>query len=360
MAVGVFRIDPNQGTEKHSSGTGGFALFGESSLPIVRDLNSREGWEFYGLDAQTMAGVHIIPFRVREGDDASCLNLNRAQTPTVLGVRPEEMLERGAFTFAAVAKGFSISDGWNLLKAKLPVDEVPAVADQASIQWALGKKIGDTLTYLDERGRTFKVRLVGALANSVLQGSLILSEDNFVDHFPSQSGYRMFLIDAPSSSLTQISAALSRSLIDVGLELTPSKQRLAEFNAVQNTYLSTFQVLGGLGLLLGSVGLGVVVLRNVRARRGELAVLVAIGFRPRLLSWLVLSEHLALLLLGLVVGLLAALVAVLPVLVSPGNQIPYASLALTLGGVFASGALGTWLATLFALRGRLLEALQNN
>ena len=33
---------------------------------------------------------------------------------------------------------------------------------------------------------------------------------------------------------------------------------------------------GGLGLLLGSVGLGVVVLRNVLERRGELALLLAV------------------------------------------------------------------------------------
>jgi ABC-type antimicrobial peptide transport system permease subunit len=259
-----------------------------------------------------------------------------------------------------VGKGFAISDGWNLLKSKLPDGEIPGLADQASIEWSLGKKIGDTLTYLDEHGRTFRVRLVGALANSILQGSLILSEDDFVARFPSQSGYRMFLIDAPSTNLTHVSTVLSRLLRDVGLELIPSKQRLAEFNAVQNTYLSTFQVLGGLGLLLGSVGLGIVVLRNVTARRGELAVLLAIGYRPRLLNWLVLSEHLALLLSGLVVGVLAAMVAVLPALVSPGNQIPYGSLTLTLGGVFVSGALGTWLATLFALRGRIIGALQNN
>ena len=61
------------------------------------------------------------------------------------------------------------------------------------------------------------------------------------------------------------------------MEVTPAVRRLAAFNAVQNTYLSTFQVLGGLGLLLGSVGLGVVVLRNVLERRGELALLLAVG-----------------------------------------------------------------------------------
>jgi len=44
---------------------------------------------------------------------------------------------------------------------------------------------------------------------------------------------------------------------------------------VQNTYLNTFQVLGALGLLLGSAGLGVVVLRNVLERRAELAAMLA-------------------------------------------------------------------------------------
>ena len=55
---------------------------------------------------------------------------------------------------------------------------------------------------------------------------------------------------------------VSRALRDRGLELTPAVDRLNAFNAVQNTYLDTFEVLGGLGLLLGSVGLGVVVLRS--------------------------------------------------------------------------------------------------
>ena len=86
------------------------------------------------------------------------------------------------------------------------------------------------------------------------------------------------------------------------MELTPAAQRLNEFNAVQNTYLGTFQILGGLGLLLGSAGLGVVVLRNVLERRGELGLLVAVGFRRRLLHRLVLSEHGALLGAGLVLA----------------------------------------------------------
>jgi ABC-type antimicrobial peptide transport system permease subunit len=236
---------------------------------------------------------------------------------------------------------------------------VPAIGDEASIVWAMGKKVGDTLEYTDERGRTFKVRLVGAVANSILQGNLVIAEDEFIARFPSESGYRMFLIDAPSKNVNVISETLSRALRDTGLELTPTTQRLAAFNAVQNTYLSTFQILGGLGLLLGSVGLGVVVMRNVLERRGELALLLAVGFRRRALKWLVVSEHGVLLVIGLAVGIVAAGVAVLPALLSPGAGVPYVSLALTLAAVLISGAVWTWLATALALRGRLLDALRN-
>jgi putative ABC transport system permease protein len=165
----------------------------------------------------------------------------------------------------------------------------------------------------------------------------------------------LFLIDAPDAAKT--SAILTRALQDYGLELTPATQRLDAFNAVQNTYLNTFQILGGLGLLLGSVGLGVVVLRNVLERRGESAVLLAVGFKPEVLRWLVLSEHGALLCLGLLLGVASSLIALLPVLSSA--QIAWGALLVTLGLVFLSGILWTWAATRVALRGNLLDSLKN-
>ena len=58
-------------------------------------------------------------------------------------------------------------------------------------------------------------------------------------------------------------------------------------------------------------------------------------------------------------SMVAAAVSVLPALLSPGTHLPYISLALTLGGVLINGGLWTWLATRYALRGNLLEALRN-
>jgi hypothetical protein len=97
VAVDSFRHEPMQDWQRRDSGTGGFALIGESATPIYEDLNSPEGREAYGLDDRTMADVHVVPIRVREGDDASCLNLNRALQPRLLGVKPAELARLGAF-----------------------------------------------------------------------------------------------------------------------------------------------------------------------------------------------------------------------------------------------------------------------
>ncbi|HEX5220237.1 MAG TPA: FtsX-like permease family protein [Verrucomicrobiae bacterium] len=354
VSIGVFRLDANRDATKKTSGTGGFAFIGETTMPVVQDLNSESGREFFALNAQDLNGVSFVPFRVREGDEASCLNLNAAQRPRLVGVRPE--LLDGRFSFA---KG----EGWLALKSEIGNQkseiEIPAIGDANSIQWAMKKKVGDTIDYVDERGQPFKVRIVGAVANSILQGQLIIDEAEFVKRFPGESGYRTFLIDAPSNTLSRVSATLSRAMEDVGLELTPAAQRLAQFNAVQNTYLGTFQVLGGLGLLLGSVGLGIVVLRNVLERRGELALLMAVGFRKPQVQQLLLMENGALLVAGLALGVIAATVAVLPALLSPGAQLPMVSLALTLSAVLINGACWTWAATRLALRGDLLVALRN-
>jgi ABC-type antimicrobial peptide transport system permease subunit len=356
VAVGVFRLDVNQNALKRSSGTGGFALIGKSTLPIVHDLNTAEGRAAFALDSGTLKNVRFVPFRVHDGDEASCLNLDRPQRPRLLGVKPE--LLGGRFTFSS--RRGNEPDGWKLLKpGSSGGTEVPAIADANSLEWALHKKVGDTLDYTDEQGRTFKLRLVGAVANSILQGSLIIDEGEFVKRFPGESGYRMFLIEAPSNQVTQVSKQLSRALQDVGLELTSSVLRLNTFNAVQNTYLNTFEVLGGLGLLLGSAGLATVVLRNMLERRGELGLLTAVGFTRGALQKMTLIEHGFLLLAGLGLGALCALVAVLPALVTPGRSLPYASLAITLFAVLANGLLWTWLSTTTALRGNLLRALRN-
>ncbi len=393
IAVGANRHNPKAGAQRRDSGTGGFTLFGESAISILHDLNSQSGRQSMGLDTDVLQGVQIVQLRVHDGDDASCLNLNRTQMPQLLGLQPEQLQKRGSFTFTKTIETQDTrlktqdprpESGWDLLSENLGENVVPAVGDYATIYWALGKSVGDELDYIDEKGRRFRLLLVGMLKNSILQGSLVISEDEFVKRFPSEDGYRVLLIDIPpqlplserpiptpdlppdSASIgagqdrtEAVAGELSSRLRDFGLALTPATQRLAEFNAVENTYLSIFQLLGGLGLILASVGLGLVVLRNVLDRRGELAMLQAVGFDKAALGAMVFYEHGGLMVGGLACGIVAALVAVSPALKSPGAQIPYFSLVLTIAAIAISGIVWIWIATAFALSGKMLEALRN-
>ena len=356
VAVGANRRSPPAGAASRASGTGGFALYGDSSVGILYDLNDAAGRKALKLTGSVLDGVGTVQFRVREGDDASCLNLNRAQQPRLLGVQPEALEDRHAFTFTDTAER---GKGWELLRSHLQDGVVPAVGDEPTIKWALGKKMGDELEYTDETGRPFRVRIMGMLKSSVLQGSLIIAENEFTARFPSVNGYQVFLVDAPADKTDAVAQELSSDLRDYGLMLTPAKERLAAFEAVENTYLSIFAVLGSLGLVLGSIGLGLVVLRNMLERRGELSMLRAVGFDKGRLKRMVFYEHWGLMLAGLGCGGVAAIVAVVPALQSRGGQVPFVGLLVTVIAIGLSGAVWVWLAATLALRGELLDALRH-
>ena len=355
VSIGAFKHDPLAHVDERASGTGGFAVFGESAIPVLGDLNSDSMREKVGL---ADGDVQVVQMRVRDGDDASCLNLNRAQRPRVLGVDPEEFGRRGAFGEIKLVEGME-ADGWGVLDVDLGEDVIPAVADNATIIWALGKKLGDDVEYVDDEGRRFAVRLVGAMGNSILQGNLIVSEKQFASRFPSEDGYRMFLGDAEKVKSDAVIGRLSEAFADSGMEVVSAGERLGEFSAVENTYLSIFQLLGGLALILGSVGLGLVVLINVLQRRGELAMLRAVGFRRDLLKKMIIYEHAGLFALGLVCGVGAALIAIIPALRTPGVDVGYFFLAIIIGSIAFSGLVWIWLSASVALKGALLDALRD-
>ena len=365
-SIGVFQKDATIDANESTSGTGGFALMGEASIAVVHDMNDAgQRADHYSLNEELVQGVTFVPFRLRDGDHANCLNLNRAQQPRLLGGKPEQL--NGRFTFAAILDGLDPGDSpWGLLETarttlNLGDDIVPAIADQSVMMWALGfKMVGDTIDYTDEHGNDFKVMFVGQLVDSILQGNLLISESDFIKRYPGESGYRVFLVDAPAENREAVGVELNTALENHGFEWVSATKRLGELNAVQNTYLNTFQVLGGLGLLLGSLGLGVVVMRNVQERKSELALLRAIGFEKRTIKRFVLREYLGLLISGLLIGTVSASLAVLPAVLSPTTDVPYALLGATLSSVLLLAGLWTWIATNLSLRGNLLEGFRGD
>jgi hypothetical protein len=386
VAVESFRREPARDFLKPDGGSGGFALLAESDVPIYRDLNQGDGrqeilnalqirfQEQPGTSAKDVAKrlreveqevlekTRIVSLRLRAGDDTSCLNLYQPGRPRLLGA-PAELIARGGFAFAGILDDATQQERENpwLLLQRDTRQGIPVFGEQNSVTWMLGKKLGDVYEMSgehDEHGQPLRLRIVGLLKDSVFQSELVLAEASFLRLYPAQQGYNFFLIETPPALQEQTAGVLETALASRGFDVTGSADRLAGYLAVENTYLSTFQLLGGLGLVLGSLGLAVVLLRSVWERRGELALLQALGFRRKVLGWLVLAENLFLLGLGLLAGTLTALLSVAPHVLSGNGQVPWLRLGLLLGLVVVVGLAAGSLALRATLRAPLLPALR--
>ena len=364
VAVSAFRMSPAD------TGVGGFDLLAQSSQPIYEDLNSDEGRrQLLAGKTANVASCTILSLRLKAGDDASCRNLYQPSQPQILGVTPQvieyfndsKLPARFAWSASAAKSEAEKANPWRLLATPTPPKEpVPVVLDQNTARYSLRlyRGIGETFDVTYDDGTKVTFRVAGLLANSVLQGSLLIGEADFERLFPQISGYRYFLIRTPAGKAADVAGVLEDQLSDQGFDATSARERLTDLLAVQNTYISTFQSLGALGLVLGTFGLAAVQLRSVFERRKELALLRAAGFRRRRLGQMVLLENLLLLLGGLLLGTIAALVAVLPQMLFGGARVPLIDLALMLGVVLVVGISTGLIAVRATLHAPLVGALR--
>ncbi|MFN2493910.1 MAG: ABC transporter permease, partial [Pyrinomonadaceae bacterium] len=363
VSVDSFRHRDGAIQLERKSGNGGFPLLAESLLPIVHDPNSSAGREALNLSpvdsSSQLPGVKFSPFRVRPGDDASCLNLYQPTNPKIIAPT-DEFVRSNRFIFqnSLAGRPEEKENPWLLLNREFADGAVPVIADANSTTYVLHLKLGDDFV-VNRDGGPVRLRLVGSLADSIFQSELIMGQENFLRLFPEQDGYRFFLIETTQPEQADaIAGVLEDRLSDFGFDVVSTAERLASFHRVENTYLSTFQMLGGLGLLLGTLGMAAVLLRNVLERRRELALLRAVGYNSRHFTLMVVAENAMLLFCGLITGILCALLAIAPVFFSRHAQLPGISLGLLLLAVLISGLIASLVATWAALRSPLLPALR--
>ena len=342
VAVGANRHDAPPETE--------YTFVAESALPLHHSLNTPDGKFELGFsekDSELLSESEIFPFRVLPGEDASCLNLYQPRQPQILGA-PDTI------TFSSVRDELR----WRTLTLKdFEEGRAPAIGDTKSLRWILHHNPDDDFLVQDEFGKPLSLELE-TIENSLFQSQLIISESNFTKYFPSQSGYQFFLIKTPPALREETAQVLEKTLGDYGFDLTSASARLASYRAVENTYISTFQSLGGLGVLLGTFGLALIFFRNIIERRGELATLRAFGFRRQLLSRMLFLESCFLLAVGMLIGIAAGLVAIFG---SQGHlpSFPWVSLTITLLFIFGFGIIANAIAVAVALRSPLLSTLKS-
>ena len=287
LSVASFRKNGGENWEDKTSGAGGFAWWVETTSSVNRPADAKGEVDWFGLKT-------LVPFRIGEGDDVDCFNLTASNQPRLLGVDPVLLEGR-----------FKTSDQWSILEG----DGVPAIVDETTMMWVLKKKIGDELIYQDEWGNDFPVTIAGVVKDSIFQGSLILSEKKLLEKYPSLGGYQLFL--SPDGKAREI---LQEETADLGGKVTATKDRIAAFHEVENTYIAIFNVLGGLGIILGSVGVGIVTARNLVERKAEFETLRMLGISKIRRSKIVKHEVKSMVAWGLGIGLVSALIAVIPVL----------------------------------------------
>jgi putative ABC transport system permease protein len=349
VSVGAFKKDVSAEGHDPRSGTGGFALMAESVAPLMHDPNTPDGRDGLGLESADpiVSSTAITRFRLRPGDETSCLTLYRPTNPRIISPEPRFFTQpRFSFASSMATTPEEIANPWLLLNRTFDDGAIATIADQTTLMYVLHLGVGEDFMFTPEGHATVRLRIVGALADSFLQSELIIGETAFVRLFPKHEGYRVWMIETRPEQTAALTTHLEDRLSDFGLDVIDTHQRWASYHQVENTYLATFQALGSLGLLLGTVGLGAVLARNVLERRREIGLLRAVGYSPGDIRSMVLSEGMILVTGGLALGSGCAIVAILPALRDRAQSLPLVSLGGLLVAVFVTGAI----ASLFAIR----------
>ncbi len=325
FAVGVNRPDFSHSSE---SATGGYQYYGESRIPLQYDLNTAAGRHHLHLD-NLPSNLRFLQLPKHTEDEASCMNLNHVEKPSVFGMSLEDMKAFGINISEVEGVKYKVDS----VKLNCEADElankeeskctIPIAVDSDALLWSMMKKVGDTLTYHASDGRKVNVVIAAEYPTGIFHGNAIMPIDCFRQLWPDEMGSRVVLVKVegqrskgesqrskvessnPSplnTKLSTLNSTLTTSLSDYGFTLIPSVERLLHFFEVTDTYLRIFLSLGLLGLMLGLVSLLIVIRKNLVARSEEIRLYHALGFPTATIVRMFRCEQLIVPLLAILTG----------------------------------------------------------
>lgn len=309
------------------SGTGGYSLWCESSVPIYHTMSSEDGREKLSLTGLP-SDTRIMQCLRLSADDASCLNLNKITTPTILGIETSALLDSDF----KLEQGLYSSDRASVFEAlKIKNGTVyPALVDATVLTWSLGMNLGDTLYYKGGKGEEIAIQLVGTLSNSIFQGHILIDRRLFSEIWEETTGSEVFLLKVDENEKEETKQLLSQALSEYGVHITTTNERLRQFNTVTDTYLTIFLTLGGLGLLLGIMGFVIVVRKNLATRLIEVNMYRTLGFTDSIIAQTLYRENLLVPLFAIVTGVIGSIVGVSTGIIHAGIWVWLTSLVFTL------------------------------
>jgi hypothetical protein len=306
-SVALFRsAEPAINAGEKGGPTGGFTYRLTSPVAYRNDLSTARGRESLGLPAALPPGVRICSLLSSRGAEGGCLNLAAPAEMQVFGVG-HDWVQRGGFD---VKTNPETGNPWELLE-KSPADgePVPVFGDEETMQWIAYRQLGDVFE-MPIDGRPVRLQLVGMIRGGLFSGQLLMSQGNLRKLAPGSTGYGVHFVETGTGqSLRPLSTFVG--LFEYGFVLELTTRIIESVRSVQRLYMSMFLVLGALGLLLGAAGTAAVLVRDAAVRRGELATLQAVGLSRSMAAATLAVSHLTPVLLGLLAGSAAALIAYL-------------------------------------------------
>lgn len=288
FAVGLNRPDFTD-AEMLGKATGGYDLYVESRVPIQYDLNVpevRQKLSLTGLSEGTM----FLSFLRHTEDEASCLNLNKVETPTVLGINMEKMMPFG-------------------VEQIKPFGFPKVYIDEEALIWSMMKSVGDTILYTNSKGEKIPVVIAGSYPTGIFHGNALMSEEDFRALWQEESGVEVLLVK--STKPDEASDLIATALSEYGITIQRTSERIEMFFEVTDTYLIIFLTLGAIGMLLGIFSLIIIIRKNLAANASTTELYLTLGFSKETVERMLVRENTIVPLLSILAGAVGSLVSIL-------------------------------------------------
>jgi ABC-type lipoprotein release transport system permease subunit len=186
----------------------------------------------------------------------------------------------------------------------------------------------------------------------------MISEENFIRHFPSVSGSNIILADAEPNQSEALKENLQEAFNQYGADIQHATERLDTFNSVTNTYLDIFMALGIIALLIGTIGIAIVIVKSIRSEKQQLAMLQALGIKRRDIISINVLSYTFLLISGIVAGAISTFFAVFPGLMNANAPVPLILLIVIISCILLNGIVWIIAGTKLSISKRFLADIR--
>ena len=287
--------------------SGGFEIVGVSIKDMTKDdIDHGLGEMSYGsgiidrVEVARTAAVGIL--RPDENDTIQYSMIGFSQT----------MLSDNQFSLSQRSKAFETDeDAWNAVasNSNLVIIDGSVVPNGFGLRTGIvAVGLGETLTVAMTDNSMVNLTVVGIMDQQFNMG--IYTLDTFLQNESPANSQNLFYMSTTSNSPqapTDVAKALEIEFVSYGLRTYVVRDLVKDVMGTTSSVMQLMEIFLGMGLIVGTSGLGIITIRNVAERRQEIGVMRAIGFQRDMILKTFLLETSFVSLLGIVLGVIFGL-----------------------------------------------------